>query len=271
LKRLNKREDLTMRVGFYQFAPEFGNVEKNLNHIESALEGVDADLIVLPELANSGYLCTSQDEVDELAETIPGPSTEFLQRLAKRHNLYIAMGLPERDGDAVYNSSAIVGPNGVAGVYRKVHLFYEEKLYFKAGNLGFPVFDINGVKVSLLVCFDHYFPEAARAVGLAGAQIVCHPSNLVMPTKAQRSTQVRAMENKMFWILCNRFGTEDRGEKSLTYTGESQIIDPDGNILANAPVADNCIQVVDIDPALALDKNVTKYNNLFEDRQSNIF
>jgi len=260
-----------MRVGFYQFAPQFGNVAANLDRIAAALEGVRADLLVLPELANSGYLFVDNGEVAALAETIPGPSTEFLETLAKQHRLHLSMGLPERQGDVFYNSSVLVGPEGVIGVYRKTHLFYEEKLYFKPGDLGFPVFEIDNVKVGMLVCFDHYFPEAARSLALAGAQVVCHPSNLVLPTKAQWSTRVRAMENKLYWILCNRFGTEDRGEKSLSYTGESQIVGPDGDLLAAAPNSESCLQVVEIDPDAALNKSVTSRNDLFEDRRPDIY
>lgn len=256
-----------MRVGFYQFAPQFGEVEANLDHINATLKGVQADLVVLPELANSGYLFLNQDEVNTLAEPVPGPSTERLIEIAKAHDLYLAMGLPERKGAAVFNSAVLVGPSGLVGVYRKVHLFYEETLYFQPGDLGFPVFEIEGVKVGMLICFDHLFPEAARSLALAGAQVVCHPSNLVLPTKAQLSTRVRAMENRMFWIMANRYGTEDRGEKKLTYTGNSQIADPDGGLQTEAPPSGDCLKIVKIDPAQALDKHVTRYNDLLKDRR----
>ncbi len=260
-----------MRVGFYQCSPEFGSVEANLDQYTQALEGVQADVVVLPELGNSGYLFLNLEEVKSMAEPADGPTFEFLHTLAKKHNTHLVLGFPERKGDHFYNSSMLVGPEGLMGVYRKVHLFYEEKLYFQPGNLGFPVFEIDGVKVGMLVCFDHLFPEAARVLALQGAQIVLHPSNLVMPTKAQLSTRVRSMENKMFWVMCNRYGTEDRGEKSLTYTGESQIVDPDGMVLANAPAEGDCLQVVEIDPAKASDKKVTSRNDLLEDRRPEVY
>lgn len=260
-----------MRIGFLQFSPEFGAVKRNLDFIAKRLEGVAADLVVLPELGNSGYLFVAQKEVASLAETVPGPTTEFLHEVARKNDVHLVLGLPERDGDRFYNSAVLVGPSGLIGSYRKVHLFYEEKRYFQPGNRGFPVFEFNGVKVGLLVCFDHLFPEAARALALQGAQLICHPSNLVLPTKAQLSTRVRAMENRLFWVLCNRFGTEDRGDKRLTYTGESQVVDPDGQVLVGAPQAGEALSVVEIDPAQALDKHVTRLNDLFEDRRPQVY
>lgn len=256
-----------MRVGFYQFAPEFGRVERNLEHVAKGLQDVQADLIVLPELGNSGYLFLSREEVEAAAEPIPGPSTDFLHQLARKRNLYLVLGLPERDGDDLFNSAALVGPQGLVGVYRKVHLFYEEKLYFAPGNRGFPIFKIQGVNVGVLICFDHLFPEAARSLALQGAQLICHPSNLVLPTKAQLSTRVRAMENRVYWAMCNRFGTEDRGEKKLTYTGESQIADPDGGLLCQAPKEGERLGIAEIDPNAALDKRVTRLNDLLADRR----
>jgi len=260
-----------MRVGFLQFAPKFGAVTRNLNHIAQRLEGVEADIVVLPELGNSGYLFVNREEVASLAETIPGPTTDLLCEVAEKNDVHLVLGMPERDGKHYYNSAVLVGPHGLIGSYRKVHLFYEEKLYFQPGNKGFPVFEVNGVKVGLLVCFDHLFPEAARTLALQGVQLISHPSNLVLPTKAQLSTRVRAMENRLFWVLCNRFGTEDRGDKRLTYTGESQIVDPDGQVLVSGSKADEALRVVEIDPTQALDKHVTRLNDLFEDRRPQVY
>lgn len=260
-----------MRIGFYQFSPKFGDVDANLKQIERSLEGVEADLIVLPELANSGYLFTSYEELAAVAEPIPGPTTEFLQKLARRLPCHLVLGLPERADDRFYNSAVLVGPKGVVGTYRKAHLFYEEKHYFQPGDLGFPVFEVQGAKLGLLVCFDHLFPEAARTLALAGAQFICHPSNLVLPTYGQLTTRVRSIENHVFWVLANRCGTEDRGTKKLTYTGCSQITAPDGNILAEATAEEEALKIVEIDPANALDKHVTKLNDLFEDRRPELY
>lgn len=256
-----------MRIGFYQFSPRFGEMKANLQHIASALEDVTADLLVLPELGNSGYLFLSQAELEAVAESIPGPTTHFLQSLARRHNCHFVLGMPEHASDAIYNSAVLVGPKGVLGTYRKVHLFDEEKNLFEPGDLGFPLFEVQGIPVGILICFDHMFPEAARTLALQGAQVICHPSNLVLPTYGQLTTRVRSIENHVFWVLANRCGAEDRGRKKLTYTGCSQITAPDGRILAAASPQEETVKVVEIDPSQALDKQVTRLNDLFQDRR----
>jgi predicted amidohydrolase len=165
----------------------------------------------------------------------------------------------------------LIGPGGVAGVYRKVHLFHDEKLYFQAGDRGFPVFEVAGVRVGLLVCFDHMFPEAARTLALEGAEIICHPSNLVLPEYGQLTTRVRSIENRVYWILANRHGTERRGGKSLTYTGCSQVVAPDGELLARAEPDGDALTIVEVDPLAAKDKHVTESNDLFADRRVELY
>jgi len=156
-------------------------------------------------------------------------------------------------------------------VYRKVHLFDEEKLYFAPGDRGFPLFDIQGVKVGLLVCFDHFFPEAARTLALQGAQIICHPSNLVLPEYGQLTTRVRSIENRVFWILANRHGTECRGGKTLTYTGSSQITAENGEVLVRADERGDSLTVVEVDPERGKNKRVTERNDLFADRRVELY
>lgn len=260
-----------MRIGFYQFSPCWGEVEANLKRIAMALEGVKADLIVLPELGNSGYLFLDQREVAAVAESIPGPTTHFLQSLARRHNCHLVLGMPERASDAIYNSAVLVGPKGVLGTYRKVHLFDEEKNLFEPGDLGFPLFEVQGIPVGILICFDHMFPEAARTLALQGAQVICHPSSLVLPAYGQLTTRVRSIENRVFWVLANRYGTEDRGSKKLMYTGCSQITAPDGTILAEASAEEETLRVVEIDPSQAVEKHVTHLNDLFQDRRPELY
>lgn len=275
-----------MRIGFYQFAPVFGDVAANRRQIRTALQACEADLIVLPELATSGYLFLTADEVEAVAEPVPGPTTDLLHRLAAERRIHIVLGLPERAADGIYNSAVLVGPEGLMGVYRKAHLFSDEKDWFRPGDVGFPIFEVRGAKVGLLVCFDHLFPEAARTLALAGAEIICHPSNLVLPELGQLTTRVRAMENRVFWILANRIGVEDRAltntsdrpsessrplAKKLTYTGCSQIIAPDGKILHRAPTHEETLAVVTIDPAQATDKFLTPRNHVLADRRPDLY
>jgi predicted amidohydrolase len=260
-----------MRIGFFQFAPRFGQVDHNLEALAAAVSGVQADLVVAPELALSGYLFTRKREVEQMAEEVPGPATDRLTRASAEANCHVVVGLAERSGDRLYNSAVLIGPRGVIGVYRKVHLFYEEKLYFSPGDRGFPLFDIRGVKVGLLVCFDHFFPEAARTLALQGAQIICHPSNLVLPEYGQLTTRVRSIENRVFWILANRYGTERRDGKTLTYSGCSQITADNGEILARAQAEGDSLIVVQVDPQRALDKHLTDRNDLFSDRRTELY
>ena len=123
-----------MRVGYFQFDPVFGEVTRNLDVVVARLEGVHADLIVLPELFAPGYQFISQEEVSRLAEPVPGgPTTKRLADLAKRLRITIVAGLPERACAHRFNSAVVVGPQGFIGCYRKTHLFFEETLFFHAG------------------------------------------------------------------------------------------------------------------------------------------
>jgi len=260
-----------MRIGFFQFNPRFGDRAYNIDHIVSAIRKQEtgfADLLVLPELATSGYLFLSREEVKAVAEPIPGPATRALESVCKEKNMRIVIGMAESAQGSLYNSAALVGPAGVEGVYRKMHLFHEEKLFFSPGDLGFPLFNVMGAKIAMLVCFDHMFPEAARTVALAGAQIVCHAANLVLPEYAQLTTRVRSIENRMYWVLANRHGSESRGNVTHAYTGESQIVAYNGKLLATAPKDGDSLMVVDIDPSLSLEKKVTPLSDLFKDRRN---
>ncbi len=257
-----------MRVGFYQNRPEFGDVAGNLDRIAAKLDAAEADLIVLPELCASGYQFVSHEEVGRLSEPIPdGPTTKRLLDLAKRKRMVIVAGLPERSGASYFNSAVVVGPQGFIGCYRKTHLFFEETLFFTPGDSGFHVWDIGQAKIGVMICFDWYYPEAARTLALRGADILCHPSNLVLPN-CPDSMPVRCLENRVFAITCNRTGSEARGGKDpLTYIGCSEIVTPRGTILHRASRDQDELCVLEIDPVEARNKSVTKYNDLLRDRR----
>ncbi len=132
-----------MKIGYVQFNPAFGQVDRNLDRAEALIESAQADLLVLPELFNTGYLITSQEEIGSLAEEVPGGKTaRRLAAVAKRKNVHLVAGIAERNGEKLYNSAILVSPNGFVASYRKVHLFFEEKLWFEPGDGEFPVFDI---------------------------------------------------------------------------------------------------------------------------------
>jgi predicted amidohydrolase len=261
-----------VRVGYYQNNPEFGEVGENLNRISVKLEEAEADLLVLPELCASGYQFVSQEEVRRLAEPIPdGPTTKRLLEVAKKKQMVIVAGLPELADAACYNSAVVVGPQGLIGRYRKTHLFFEETLFFTPGDTGFHVWDIGQAKVGVMICFDWYYPEAARALALKGADIICHPSNLVLPN-CPDSMPVRCLENRVFAITCNRTGSEARGGKDqLTYIGNSEVVTPQGAILHRAPRDQEELCIVEIEPSEARDKSVTRYNDLLRDRRESLY
>jgi predicted amidohydrolase len=254
-----------VKVGFIQFAPVLGNAQANIRRIGELISRAKAaDLVVLPELANSGYNFESREQAWAMSEEIPtGVFVNFLTSLCRENNLLIVSGLNERDNDRLYNTAVLVGPQGYIGKYRKLHLFMNEKDYFTPGDVGLPVFDIGSCKIGILVCFDWIFPEVWRILGMKGTDIICHPSNLVIPGLCQKAIPVHAVTNRVYVILANRIGSE----RDLTFTGLSTIADPKANVLVQASATEEDVKVVDIDISLARDKMVTPRNHVFADRR----
>jgi len=251
--------------------PERGQTSKNLQKVRGLVSGKECDLWVLPELFNTGYLFSDANEARDLAEKIPsGPTTQALLQIASDNGVAIAGGLAELDGDNLFNSSVLVAPDGNVFCYRKLHLFGYEKEVFAPGDREPEVFEVLGVKVGMMICFDWYFPETARILMLKGAQIICHPANLVLPY-CQRSMPTRCLENRVFAITANRTGTEIVGHRELTFTGGSVIIDPLGNVLASASTENDEFACVDIDPGMSLDKKLTGRNDLLLDRRVELY
>jgi predicted amidohydrolase len=236
------------------------------------MEGIKADLVVLPELFATGYQFTSVTELEGLAEDIPdGPTCDALIQYARKRAIYIVFGIAEKDNNKLYNSAALVGPYGLAGLYRKSHLFYEEKSFFTPGDTGFNVFDIGYARVGIMICYDWWFPEAARSLALSGADIICHPANLVL-TGCHMAMRTRSLENAVYSVTANRIGAEARGGKpELQFTGKSQIIDPKGEVILSLEENKEGIAVIDIDVERARDKAVTTMNDRFYDRRPELY
>jgi predicted amidohydrolase len=255
-----------LKVAAVQTAPEFGRVETNT---ETALAMIPAqvDLAVLPELFNTGYQFRDREEADTLCESIPdGPTCRRLQAFAAANKTVIVAGLAERHDDRLFNSSVMVHPDGRIDVYRKVHLFWDEKLIFTPGDLGFPLQTVGDIPAGMMVCFDWIFPESARTLALAGAQLVCHPSNLVLPY-CPEAMITRSLENRIFTITTNRTGVEERipGQR-LEFIGSSQIVSPSGERLASLDRTETgaCTAEIDI---VETSKTLTPRNDLWEDRR----
>ncbi|MFZ5876885.1 MAG: nitrilase-related carbon-nitrogen hydrolase [Nitrospirota bacterium] len=267
----NNAED-DVDIGFVQNSTIFGRVKTNLDRVFDLLATARADLFVLPELFAVGYQFTSHREAERLSESVPdGVTTKRLITLAKRRKCAIVAGLAERKGRALFNSAVVVGPNGFIGLYRKSHLFYEETLWFSPGNTGFKVFHAGGAVIGVMVCFDWFFPESMRLLALAGADVVCHPSNLVLP-HAPNAMKTRCLENRVFSITADRVGFEERGGRErLTFIGTSQIVSPQGEVLVRASTDQEEVHVVTIDPKDARRKTINRYNHLFADRRPELY
>lgn len=257
-----------MIVGFVQFAPARHDVAANISRVRQLLRGVRADLLVLPELANSGYMYAAPDALAPFSEPGDGsgPFLSALRVLAAETGGVILTGFSESAPNGLYNSAAAVGAAGILTVYRKTHLFFEEQDLFLPGDTGFSVFEHAGASIGVMICFDWYFPESARTLALRGAQVIAHPSNLVLP-HCQTAMVTRCLENRVFAITTNRYGTETLGDKRLTFTGASQLMSPLGERLLQAPVDGDCVLLAEIDPALADNKRPTTRNDLLADRR----
>ena len=251
-----------MKIGYIQTEPIFLDCEANLDHAAKLLEGVrDADIVVLPELFNTGYNFQEASQLEPLAEDAnTGRTSLLLQEIAKDNDQYIAAGYAESKGGKIYNSQLFVGPQGFISSYRKVHLYFNEKRFFAPGD-RFDVYDLGDIKVGLMVCFDWFFPESMRTLMLKGADLVLHSANLVLPY-CPNSMVTRCLENRVFAVTCNRVGEEH----GLGFIGMSQITATDGSIMHRAPEDREESWIVEIDPLLARDKNMNEFNNIVSDR-----
>lgn len=266
-----------IKIGYLQFQPIFGEKLENLRKARKVLNKIKKgdlpSIICLPELFVTGYAFLNKEELFSLAEEVPGETSETLLKIAQEKNLIICAGFPEKRENKVFNSAILCFPDGNYYLYRKAHLFFREKELFSPGEEPFSVinFSSKGVNLSfgILICFDYIFPEAARSLCLKGVQIILHPSNLILPY-APKITITRAIENRVFWVLANRIGIEKRDNLKLKFFGNSQIVAPNGKILAKSRKKEELV-IVEVDPTEANTKKVTPTNDLFLDRRPDLY
>jgi predicted amidohydrolase len=259
----------TFKISIIQFAPSFGNPDQTIATLMPFMGKVgQAALVVLPELANSGYNFRDSTEAFQFSE-IPDKSNfvGFLIAQCRKFDYSVVTGFNERCGNKIYNSALLINKNGIAGKYRKIQLFMNEKDYFTPGNKKPEIYDVDGAKIGMLVCFDWVFPELWGSLARNGADVICHPSNLVLPGKAQRAIPAWAMTNRIFIATANRTGTE----RGLTFTGNSIIASPSGDLPASASADQEEIISADCDLSLARDKMITPKNHLFHDRRPEMY
>ena len=228
-----------IRLALAQISSKRENKEENLCKIEEITVKAKehcADLVIFPELSLTGYVV--RDQIYELAENIPGPSTQVLERIAKENGIHIVCGMPElseKTKATIFNTSVLVGPNGLIGKYRKMYLpthsVFEEKRHFRPGYQT-AAFDTAIGKIGLCICYDIFFPEVTRLARLAGSQlIVCiSASPAVRRSYFEILTAARALENTAFLAYVNLVGVED----GLQFWGGSRLVSPNGEILAKA-------------------------------------
>ena len=218
------RRKSPVRVAVAQFDPQVGleNCDSNAAAVRERLDQAvrnDANLIVLPELATTGYSFELREEAFAHAESVPdGQTVQGWATFAREHEVYIVGCLVEAEGLRLFDTAVLVGPDGFIGSYRKTHLWNEEKLFFTPGDLGFPVFETRIGRIGLLICWDIWFPETARIVSQLGADIICIPTGWVWTPPplydasntcmAAYLTMTAAHANNIFIATADRIGTE---------------------------------------------------------------
>ena len=274
-------DEAAVRIACVQMEPIVGekdrNVRRSIEMIEEAA-GKGATLVVLPELCNSGYVFDTREEAFALSEEIPaGPTCQAWAGVASKHGLHIVAGIDERDGDALYNSSVVIGPHGYVGTFRKVHLWNKENLFFEPGNLGFPVFKTPIGRIGTFICYDGWFPESYRLCALQGADIVCVPTNWVpipgqdedREAMANILAMASAHSNSLFVAAADRIGTE----RQQPFIGQSIIVSYTGWPVSG-PASPDKEEIIYADVNLSdarRKRNWNEYNQVLRDRRTDLY
>jgi 5-aminopentanamidase len=247
----------TIRVAGVQMDPQLADVAGNLAHCLEMLDSAaqaGAQLVVFPEAALSGYVFRSLEEAIPVAEPIPGPSTDAIAEACRRLNVCAVVGLLEKDGEAYYNASALLGPEGFIGKYRKLHLPHlGVDRFVRPGDLAPAVYDTALGRIGLSICYDLDFPEYPRVLALMGAQLIVTITNWpddieFVPDYVART---RARENMVNHIAVDRAGVE----RGVRFIGRSQMIDQTGTVLVEGKHFAEDLIFADIDPAAADQKH----------------
>lgn len=258
-----------MKIGVAQADFLLADVETNRQTVSGLLKNADeagVDVLVLPELANSGYNFETPEQAAAAAEQADdGPFCVMLREWSTGGRLIVS-GLCEQAGDVLYNSAVIYANGNLVTVYRKAHLFANEINLFKPGDDKPPVFEFHGQRFGVMICFDWFFPEVARGLALRGAQCILHPANLVLPW-CQKAMLTRSLENRVFTATANRTGID----RDLSFSGLSQVTSPLGEVLAQMDGTSTGIAWTEADLNTADNKWVTKLNDLFACRRPELY
>jgi predicted amidohydrolase len=251
---------VTYKIAGIQMLPRMTENEFNLDQILGYLEIIakeGAKLAVFPECALCGYCFESLQEALPYAEPIPGPSTLSVATLCEKLDVHAVFGLLEKEGNRVFNAAVLIGPQGIVGKYRKIHLpgLGVDK-FVQAGDLGFPVYETALGRIGLNICYDGAFPEGSRVMALRGADLIVLPTN--WPTGAEEFAEylinARGLENNIFYAAVNRVGVE----RGFRFIGRSRIVDVHGKTLALATAEQEEVLYAEIDPLKAREKRIVR-------------
>lgn len=261
--------DYALKLAVGQMNPQITDVKENISRVRVLLQEASKngiEVLVLPELCNSGYVFKNMDEAETSAEVIPtGPLSTVLLEWSKKERMVVA-GFCERTVDGLFNSAGVFANGKHVATYRKIHLFLNEKSWFHPGSDEPPVVEFNGNKFGVMICFDWIFPEISRVLTLKGAQVILHPANLVLPY-CQDAMITRSIENNIFTATANRIGME----REVSFSGRSQITSPKGQRLVSLDEKEIGIAWSEIDPSMADDKMITKRNHILNDRRVELY
>ena len=247
-----------MKIAGVQMDIEFNNRDGNLNRMQERLEETTsngAQLTVFPECTTTGYCFTSLEEARGIAEGFDGPSVTRVHQWCKEKDTMVVFGFLELAGDRIFNVLALVGPSGILGTYRKVHLPHLGIDRFTTpGDRPFEVIETPDMRIGMNICYDSSFPEAARILAVKGADLITLPTNWP-PTSGLTADVIpnaRALENHVYFMSVNRIGTE----RGFSFIGKSKICDPRGGNMAFADHANEAILYAEIDPEFARKKHL---------------
>ena len=262
-----------VKVAAVQMDVHLGDPSRNMEVIFGYAEDTEADLVIFPECANSGYAFDSRSEALPFAQTVPGSLTEGLAVAAKKKKRCFAAGLLEVQDGELFNTAVFVTPDGKIQIYRKTHIpFLGVDRFVARGNV-LPVFDSPIGRIGLIICYEWRFPETARSLALQGADLLIGLSNWPGGAKIipELLVPARAAENRVWVLSVNRVGTEHGSQ----YIGRSSVIDPEGNTVARLKDEEGILAAV-IDPAQSRAKRIVKRPGeyeigLFEDRRPELY
>jgi predicted amidohydrolase len=259
-KAATESEWFPMKIACVQTDVIFKDINANLSSLEATVRNEvnqGTELTVFPECYSTGYCFDSLAEAMEFSESVPGPATDRVAKLCAELNTHVVFGMLEKSGDDLFNVAVLIGPEGLIGCYRKVHLPYLGVDRFTTpGDRPFEVFEAAGVRIGMLICYDGGFPEAARVLSIRGADLIVLPTNWPPGGSymAEFSINCRAMENGIYFAAVNRIGTEN----GFSFIGKSRICSPVGATINSIDDASPGILRTEIDPMVARTKRIVR-------------